>query len=66
MLLNRSDSLNYLKEKYFSGINFSDERLLRNPFLENKNHFYFNSFITSKPSEITSEVFKILDKTGSK
>lgn len=66
ILLNRSDSLTYLKKNYFSDINFSDERLLRNPFLENKINFYFNSFITSKPNEITGEVFKILDKTGSK
>ena len=59
ILLNRNDSLNFLKKNYFSGINFSDERLLRNPFLENKINFYFNSFITSKPNEITNEVFKI-------
>lgn len=65
-LKTKNDSLLYVKNKYFEGLNFSDQRLLRTPFLENKMELYFNSFITPTADEITSEIFKILDKTGSK
>ena len=66
LLKNKTDSLNYLKNNFFKGIDFSDARLLRNPFLEKKIATYFGSFVKPTSEEITQEVFKILDSTGSK
>jgi thiol-disulfide isomerase/thioredoxin len=66
LLKNKIDSLNYLKNNFFKGIDFSDERLLRNPFLEKKITTYFTSLVNQTPEDITSEVFKILESTGSK
>ena len=65
-LKTKNDSLLYVKNNYFKGIDFSDQRLLRNPFLENKIALYFNSLVVQSSEEITKEVFNILDKTGSK
>jgi thiol-disulfide isomerase/thioredoxin len=66
LLKNRNDSLNYVKNNFFKGIDFSDSRLLRNPFLETKINSYFNSLVSSSVEEITKEVFGILEKTGDK
>jgi thiol-disulfide isomerase/thioredoxin len=66
ILKNRIDSLNYVKNSYFKGIDFSDSRLLRNPFFETKINTYFNSFVIQTDEEITKEIFAILDKTGSR
>ena len=65
-LYNSNDSLKYVKNNFFKEIDFSDPRLLRNPFLEKKIETYFNSLVVNSAEEITKEVFKILDKTGSK
>lgn len=62
----KQDSLSYLKDHFFKGINFNDERLLRNPFLETKITTYFNILIPKTSEAITKEVFNILDSTGSK
>jgi thiol-disulfide isomerase/thioredoxin len=66
LLKNKADSLNYLKNNFFKGIDFSDERLLRNPFLEKKIATYFTLLVNQTPEDITAEVFKILESTGSK
>tara|TARA_B110000503_G_scaffold143061_1_gene242388 strand:- start:2123 stop:2491 length:369 start_codon:yes stop_codon:yes gene_type:complete len=66
ILKNRNDSLNYVKNSYFKGIDFSDSRLLRNPFFETKINTYFNSFVIQTDDEITKEIFDILNKTGSR
>ena len=56
----------YLKDHFFEGINFNDERLLRNPFLETKITTYFNALVPKDPESITKEVFTILNNTGDK
>jgi len=66
LLKTKKDSLDYVKQRYFSAIDFSDPRLLRNPFLENKIDGYFNSLVVQTPEAISPEVFAILDKTGSR
>jgi len=55
------DSLSYLKNNYFKGIDFKDSRLLRNPFLESKLSTYFEIFVPKTVDAITEEVTKILD-----
>jgi len=66
VLKNKNDSLNYVKNSYFKGVDLSDSRLLRNPFLEKKIEDYFNSFVIQTAEEITKEIFDILDKTDSR
>jgi peroxiredoxin len=63
LLNSKKDSIDYLKNHFFDGINFNDPRLLRNPFLENKLSTYFNYFIEQNPEEITKAIFEILEKT---
>jgi len=60
----KKDSVDYLKKHFFEGINFSDPRLLRNPFLENKISSYFNYFVPQNVESVTKAVFEILDQTG--
>ncbi|MDP3353650.1 MAG: TlpA disulfide reductase family protein [Flavobacteriaceae bacterium] len=64
-LLNRNDSIAYVKNKFFENIDFSDPRLLRTPFLEGKIDTYFNSLVVNTEEQITKEIIKILDQTGS-
>jgi peroxiredoxin len=64
LLISKKDSIYYLKNHFFDGIEFNDPRLLRNPFLENKIATYFNYFIEQNPEEITKAIFEILEKTG--
>ena len=60
-LSTNEDSLSYLKNNYFKGINFNDNRLLRNPFLESKLSTYFEIFVPKTVNAITEEITKILD-----
>tara|TARA_B110000459_G_scaffold182426_1_gene210590 strand:- start:2313 stop:3752 length:1440 start_codon:yes stop_codon:yes gene_type:complete len=60
-LLTNEDSISYLKNNYFKGINFKDSRLLRNPFLESKLSSYFEVFVPKTVEAITEEITKILD-----
>jgi hypothetical protein len=54
------DSLNFLKTNFLKGINFNDERLLRNPFLESRLNTYFDQLVAPNPQSITSEIDSIL------
>ena len=60
----KKDSVAYLKKHFFDGIHFTDARLLRNPFLENKISSYFNFFVIQNPAEVTQAVFEILEQAG--
>ncbi len=62
-LATRTDSIAYLKKHFFDGIDFKDNRLLRNPFLENRIATYFNSFVPVTPEAVTTEIVQILNQT---
>lgn len=64
ILATKSDTITYLKKNFFKGIDLSDSRILRTPFLDNRMDLYFNTFVIQTPEEVTEEVFSILDKTG--
>ena len=63
-LRTKKDSILYLKNNYFKGINFQDSRLLRNPFLEQKLSTYFDVFVPKTVNSITEEITKILDEAN--
>ena len=63
-LATKEDSLSYLKTNYFKGINFNDNRLLRNPFLESKLSAYFEVFVPKTVDAITKEITKLLDEAS--
>ncbi|MDG1284484.1 MAG: DUF5106 domain-containing protein, partial [Flavobacteriaceae bacterium] len=60
-LTTKKDSILYLKNSYFEGIDFKDSRLLRNPFLEQKLSNYFDVFVPNTVNSITEEIIKLLD-----
>ena len=60
-LTTKKDSILYLKNNYFRGIDFKDSRLLRNPFLEQKLSTYFDVFVPNTVNSITEEIIKLLD-----
>ena len=60
-LTTKKDSILYLKNNYFEGIDFKDSRLLRNPFLEQKLSNYFDVFVPNTVNSITEEIIKLLD-----
>ena len=62
-LATKTDSIAYLKKHFFNGIDFKDNRLLRNPFLENRITTYFNSFVPVTPEAVTAEINQILNQT---
>ncbi|WP_111707438.1 TlpA family protein disulfide reductase [Lutibacter citreus] len=62
----KKDSLTFLKDAYFKEINLSDNRLLRNPFLEKKINTYFDLFVPKTPKDLTFEITDILNRTGDK
>ena len=62
-LATKTDSIAYLKKHFFDGIDFKDNRLLRNPFLENRITAYFNIFVPVTPEAVTTEITQILNQT---
>jgi thiol-disulfide isomerase/thioredoxin len=62
-LATKTDSIVYLKKHFFDGINFKDNRLLRNPFIENRITTYFNTFVPVTPEAVTAEIVQILNQT---
>ncbi len=62
-LANKTDSIAYLKKHFFDGVDFKDNRLLRNPFLENRIAAYFNALVPVNPEAVTTEIIQILNKT---
>jgi len=63
-LATKKDSLLFLKNNYFKGINFNDRRLLRNPFFEQKLSTYFDVFVPKTVDSITEEITRILDEAN--
>ena len=63
-LATKKDSLLFLKNNYFKGIDFNDSRLLRNPFFEQKLSTYFNVFVPKTVDSITEEITRILDEAN--
>ena len=63
-LRTKKDSVLYLKNNYFKGIDFKDSRLLRNPFLEQKLTTYFDVFVPKTVDSITEEITRILDEAN--
>jgi thiol-disulfide isomerase/thioredoxin len=64
-LATKKDSISYLKNNYFKGIDFKDSRLLRSPFLEPKLSKYFEFFVPKTVDAISDEIIKILDEAYS-
>lgn len=56
-----ADSTKLLKKLFLKGLNFNDDRLLRNPFLENKIATYFDAFVVPDPTVLSNEICAILD-----
>jgi len=52
----------YYKSHYFDGINFKDERIVRNQFLDVRIKKYFDNVILMHPDTIIHEIDKILAK----
>jgi thiol-disulfide isomerase/thioredoxin len=63
-LTTKKDSVVYLKNNYFKGLDFKDSRLLRNPFLEQKLTTYFDVFVPKTVDSITEEIVRILDEAN--
>jgi len=50
----------YFRDHYWDGISFSDERLVRTPFFEQKIEKYFNQLVVPQPDSIIKEVDNML------
>ena len=53
----------YYKNHYFDGINFKDERIVRNQFFDVRVKKYFDNVIVMHPDTIIKEIDKILAKS---
>jgi hypothetical protein len=66
-LKNRNDStlyrFNYYKGHYWDGVDFKDERIIRNQFFDTRLKKYFDVVVNQLgPDTVAQEVIKILDK----
>ncbi len=52
----------YLRDHYFDGVDFSDERLLRTPVLQNRLSQYFNRILIQRPDSLIPQIDKIIDR----
>ncbi len=52
----------YYKSHYFDGVDFSDERIIRTPFFDDRVKRYFESVIVQHPDTIIQELDKILGR----
>lgn len=50
----------YVKEHYWDGVDFFDERFLRTPYFEKKLDDYFKQFVAPQPDSIINEVSYML------
>lgn len=63
----RPDSVyqyNYYKTHFFDGIDFTDERIVRTPFFDDRVKRYFDNIILTHPDTAIVEVDRILAKCG--
>jgi peroxiredoxin len=51
----------YNKDHYWDNIDFSDDRLLRTPFIEQKITDFFKNVVIMMPDSLTKEAFKLCD-----
>jgi thiol-disulfide isomerase/thioredoxin len=54
----------YLRDHYFDGVDFSDERLLRSPVLYNRLNQYFNRILIQVPDSLIPQVDRIIARTA--
>ena len=50
----------WLRDHYFDGVDFSDERLLRSPVLYNRLNQYFNRILIQRPDSLIPQVDRII------
>jgi thiol-disulfide isomerase/thioredoxin len=55
----------WLRDHYFDGVDFSDERLLRSPVLYNRLNQYFNRILIQSPDSLIPQVDRIIDRARS-
>jgi len=51
----------YNKDHYWDNIDFSDERLLRTPFIETKYKEFFKNIVVTNPDSLTKEAIKVCE-----
>ncbi len=54
----------YLRDHYFDGVDFSDERLLRSPVLYNRLNQYFNRILVQSPDSLIPQVDRIIARAA--
>lgn len=52
----------YYKSHYFDGVDFTDERIIRTPFFDDRVKKYFESVILQHPDTVIQEIDKIMAK----
>jgi thiol-disulfide isomerase/thioredoxin len=55
----------WLRDHYFDGVDFSDERLLRSPVLYNRLKQYFNRILIQNPDSLIPQIDKIIARAAS-
>lgn len=53
----------YMKEHFFDGVDFTDDRLIRTPLYHNKIQKYFKQLVSAHPDSINKEADWIISKT---
>ena len=51
---------NWLRDHYFDGVHFGDERLLRTPVLQSRLNQYFNRILIQRPDSLIPQIDKII------
>ncbi len=54
----------WLRDHYFDGVDFSDERLLRSPVLYNRLNQYFNRILIQEPDSLIPQIDKIIARAA--
>lgn len=54
--------LNYMRQHYFDNVNWSDGRLMRTPFIENKINAYLDNYFIQTPDSLVAPIDTILKK----
>lgn len=66
---NPTSNFYYVRDHYFDGVDWSDDRLVRTPIIENKLNYYLDKMIVHKADSLIPEVENILQtvlKAGNK
>ena len=53
----------YFKKHYFDGLDLTDERLLRTPFLQNKIDYYFENLVYQSPDSVARDADALMART---